>query len=129
MFSVATVLRALDLVVAGLAGDLLVGIEHHPHPGRADRVADADQPAARVDRDPAADGERAVLDRLPRRAGPGDAEVVDRRVLGHREAVVRLDGVELVDVGDAGAREGVLDGSAHVREHVRVVGRVRELRR
>ena len=40
MFSVANVLRALDLVVAGRSGHLLEAVERHAHAGRADRVAE-----------------------------------------------------------------------------------------
>ncbi len=50
-----------------------------------------------------------LLDRLPALAGLGDAEVVDGHVLARREAVVRLDAVDAVDVGDARAPPGVGD--------------------
>src|SRR5262245_57129752 len=76
------VLRALDLVVAGLAGDLPDRVEQLAHAGGAHRVAGADQTSARVDRVLAVDLEPARLDRLPALAGCGDAEVVDRHVLG-----------------------------------------------
>src|SRR5512142_3434164 len=96
----------LDLGWAGLAGDLAGGVVQHPDAGGADRVPDADQPAARVDRDRAVPFELAVLDRLPALAGFGDAEVVDGHVLRHGEAVVRLDAVERADVRDLRAPEG-----------------------
>ncbi len=86
-----------------------------------------DQSAARVHRDPAADLQVAGLDRLPALAGRGDAEVVDRGVLAHREAVVRLDEVEVVDPADARAAERVADRVPDVRQHQRVVGAAGEL--
>src|SRR6202007_302541 len=42
--------RVLPLVVAGRSTDLLGRIDQHAHPGRADRMSAADQPAAGVDR-------------------------------------------------------------------------------
>ena len=50
--------------------------------------------------------------------GCGDAEVIDRHVLGAREAVVRFDSVELLHACDARAPERIGDCAAHVREHV-----------
>ena len=95
-------------------------------PVRADGMAAADQPAARVDRQPPADLDLAVLDRLPRFAGSGQADVVDREVLARREAVVHLDAVEVVE-RDVGAVERVEDRAANVRHDVRVVGGAVEL--
>ena len=68
----------------------------------------------------------AVLDGLPRLAGPGEPDVVDREVLARGEAVVHLDAVEVVE-RDAGAGERVEHGAAHVRHHVGVVGGAVEL--
>src|SRR5690242_9520307 len=106
------------LALAGLAGDLAGRVVQHPDAGGADRVPDADQAAARVDRDRAVPFELAVLDRLPALAGFGDAEVVDGHVLRHGEAVVRLDAVEHADVRDLGAPEGVGDDAPDVREDI-----------
>ena len=65
----------------------------------------ADQPAARVDGDAAADLELSRLDRPPALAGRGDAEVVDGHVLGGGEAVVGLHQVHAVDARDTAGRE------------------------
>ena len=46
MLSVGEGARALDLVGAGAAGHLQVGVEQLAHAGRADRVARADEAAA-----------------------------------------------------------------------------------
>src|SRR5689334_13171933 len=107
-----------DLGLAGLPGHLAGRVVQHPDAGGADRVPDADQAAARVDRDRAVAFELAVLDRLPALAGFGDAEVVDGHVLRHGEAVVRLDAVEHADVRYLGAPEGVGDDAPDMREDV-----------
>jgi hypothetical protein len=90
----------------------------HAHAGGADRVADADQAAAGVDRDRAVPLELAVLHRLPALPRLGDAEVVDGHVLRHGEAVVGLDPVQRADAGDPGPPERVGDDLADVREDV-----------
>ena len=63
----------------------------------------------------------AVLDGLPRLAGSGQPDVVDREVLARREAVVHLERRDVVE-GDPGAAQRVVDGAAHVGHHVRVLG-------
>ena len=68
------VLGALDLIVAGLAGDLPVRVEQLAHARGAHRVPGADQAAARIDRVLAADLDVALLDRFPALTGLGDAE-------------------------------------------------------
>ena len=95
--------RALDLHLARLPRDLPGGIEQHARAGRPDRMTASDETAARVDRQPAATLDQAALDGLPRLPRRRDAEVIQRHVLGHREAVVRLDAVQLPDALDAGA--------------------------
>src|SRR5262249_7559262 len=74
--------RALDLVGAGLPARLQVGVEHLAHARGAHRMAAADEPARRVDRQLAAERDHALLHRLPRLARLGQAEVVDGHVLG-----------------------------------------------
>jgi len=64
----------------------------------------------------------AVLDCAPALPRRRDAEVIDGHVLGRREAVVRLNAIDLRDVRNAGALEGVLDRVAHMREHESAVG-------
>ncbi len=59
---------AFDLIVAGVATDLLRRIEHHAHAGGADRMAEPNQSAARVDRRLSAGRNRAVFNGLPRLA-------------------------------------------------------------
>src|SRR5205085_1714234 len=56
---------ALDLILAGGPGDLLVGVEHLAGAGRANRMTGADQSTARVDGQLAAHLDGAVFDRLP----------------------------------------------------------------
>ena len=73
-------------------------------------MAAADQPAAGVDRQPPADLDLAVLDRLPGFAGTRQPDVVDGEVLAGGEAVVHLDAVEVVE-RDVGAVEGVEHGA------------------
>ena len=68
MLSVAKRARALDLIVAGLTGHLLVGVEQLAHAGGADRMAAADEAAARIDGQLAAERDDALLDGLPRLA-------------------------------------------------------------
>src|SRR5208282_2571253 len=84
-------LRIFDLIVAGAIGYLPMAIEHLPNAGRTDRMPRADQPAARIDRQLAAEFDHPFLDRLPRFARLGDSKMIDRHVLGGGEAVVRLD--------------------------------------
>ena len=103
MLSVAKRARALDLIGAGLPGRLQVRVEQLAHAGGADGMAAADEPARRIDRQLAVERDDALLDRLPRLARRGQAEVIDGHVLGGREAVVGLDAVERPAVGDAGA--------------------------
>src|SRR5688572_2010777 len=105
-------LGTLDLILARGAGHLLVRVEELAHAGAPDRVTRADEAAARVDRVLAADLEPALFDGLPAFTGLGDAEVVDGHVLAGREAIVRLDALNRVHVGDAGAAPGVRDGRA-----------------
>src|SRR4051794_25069081 len=56
---------ALDLVLTRLVRHLLVRVEDHADPGRADRVPATDQAAARVDGNAAATLDVAAVDRLP----------------------------------------------------------------
>src|SRR5215469_1319424 len=120
-------LRVLDLVIAGAARDLAMAIEHLPHARRADRMTRADKAAAWIDRQLAAKLDHAFLDRLPRLARLGDAEVIDRHVLGGREAIVRLDSRQLGHRAEAGAFERVDDRLARVRQHVGVVAALQHL--
>ncbi len=112
---------AVDLVVAGQPADLFGGVEQHPDARRTDRMAAADQSAAGVDRQPAADLDLAVLDGLPRLPGTGQADVVDGQVLTRGEAVVHLETTDVVE-GDLGATQRVLHGGAYVRNHIGVAG-------
>ena len=57
----------------GLAAQLEPGLEEHPQPRRADRVAEALEPAVGVDRQLAVEVEGAGQDLLPRRAPLGEA--------------------------------------------------------
>src|SRR5262245_33950204 len=93
---------AFHLIRARVAGHLQERVEELADAGRTHRVPRADQPAARVDRVLAVDLEPALFHGLPALAGLRDAEVVDRHVLGGGEAVVGLDAVDAVHVGDAG---------------------------
>src|SRR5262245_27201686 len=86
--------RILDLVLARVLGHLLPGVERLAHAGRVGRVTAADEATARIDRHLAAELDHALFDRLPRLAGFREPEVVDRHVLGRREAIVRLDALE-----------------------------------
>jgi hypothetical protein len=45
----------------------------------------------------------------PALAGRCDAEMIDRHVLGHREAIMRFDAVDLLDAGNASTTEGRVD--------------------
>src|SRR5579864_5456206 len=90
-------LGALDLVITRGSGHLAITIEHLTHAGAADRMSDADKPAAGIHRYLATHLDRAFLNRLPRLARLGDAEVVDRHVLGGRKAIVGLDTRDLRD--------------------------------
>src|SRR5207253_4358190 len=101
--------RAVDLIAARLTGRLQLRVENLAHAGGADRVAAADEPARRIDRQLAAGRDHALFDRLPRLARRGQPEVIDRHVLGGREAVVGLDTVERPAVGDLRASIGVDD--------------------
>src|SRR5580700_11250563 len=59
-------LCVLDLVVARGKRYLPMAIEHLAHSRRADWMTRADKPAARIDRQLAAELDHAFLDRLPR---------------------------------------------------------------
>ena len=96
-FKVPKVLRILDLVVAGRAADLFGRVEQHAHAGRPDRVSAADQSAAGVDRQPAADFDLTVFDGLPRFARAGQPDVVDGQILAGGEAVVHFEPVDVVE--------------------------------
>src|SRR6202030_2199643 len=69
---------AFDLVVARAMRYLPMAIEHLAHARRADRMARANQAAARINRQLAAELDYAFLDRFPRFAGFGDSEMIDR---------------------------------------------------
>src|SRR5579862_3223434 len=114
-------LRVLDLVVARAMRDLPMTIEHLAHARRADRMTRANQAAARIDRQLAAELDHAFLDRLPRLARLGDSEMIDRHVLRGREAVMRLDSRKTCGRRDLGALERVDDRLARMRQHVSVV--------
>src|SRR5208283_4692118 len=100
---------------------LAMAIEHLAYSGRADRMARADQPAARINRQLAAELDHAFLDRLPRFARLGDPEMINRHVLRGGEAVVRLDSRQLADARNARALERVDDRLARMRQYVSVV--------
>ena len=102
-----------------LAAQLQPALEHHPQAGRADRVAEALEPAVGVDRQVAVEVVRAGEHLLPRGAALGEAEVLHQHELGRREAVVHLGHRELVArVGDPGLRVGVLGRCADLGEVV-----------
>src|SRR5258707_4137043 len=90
-------LGALDLVITRSSGHLAIAIEHLAYAGAADGMSDADKPSAGIHRYLAAHLDRAFLNRLPRLARLGDAEVVDRHVLRGCEAIVGLDARDLRD--------------------------------
>ena len=80
-----------DLALGGrLAAQLEPGLEHHPQPRRADRVAEGLEAAVGVHRQVAGEVEGARLDLLPRRAPLAEPEVLHEHQLGGREAVVHL---------------------------------------
>src|SRR5579872_10513 len=114
-------LRAFDLIIARRAGYLLMQIQHLAHAGASDRMSCADEAAARIDRQLAAHLDDAFLDRLPRFARLGYAEVIDCHVLGSREAIVRLDGVDLLDTGNTRALERIDNRLTRVRQDVLVL--------
>ena len=77
-------------------------------------MAEADQAAAGIDRKAPVRGDPPGFDRLPALAGFGQAAVVDGHVLGHREAVVRFQPVDIADALHAGTAQGVVESVAHV---------------
>ena len=81
-------------------------------------MARADQPAAGVDRVAPIGRNPALLHGLPALARLGDAEVVNGHVFRGREAVVRLNAVNPVHIGNARAAHGALDGAAHMGQHI-----------
>src|SRR5664280_2170462 len=93
---------ALDLVAGGLPGHLQVAVEHHPYPGRPDRMSHTDETAARIHRQGAVPGGDAAVDRVAAAPGLGQTEVVDGHVLRDGEAVMGLDPVQGEDVLDPG---------------------------
>ena len=105
-----------------LARHLLEGVQRHAHAGGTNRVAAADQTARRIDRQATSDFDGAVLDGFPGLARCRHAQVLDGHVLGGGEAVVGLDRVQLVDIGDPGTRAGVVDGALHLRKHIGLSG-------
>src|ERR1035437_320460 len=112
----------LDLVTGGLPGHLQVAVEHHPYPGRPDRMSHTDETAARIHRQGAVPGGDAAVDRVAAAPGLGQTEVVDGHVLRAGEAVMGLDAVKGEDVLDPGPGEGVVDCVPNVREDVVSVG-------
>src|SRR5690606_571808 len=66
-------LGILHLALAAVAAQLLHALVDHAHAGRADRVAERLEPAARVDRHVAVDPRAALLDHLPALALLGEA--------------------------------------------------------
>ncbi len=95
MLSVCTRLRAFDLIVARSAGHLPARVEQHSRAGGADRMTAPDQSAA-----DGLTGMRPPFSMSPASTacqlspGRGDAEMVDRHVLGGGEAIVRFDAVD-----------------------------------
>src|SRR5208282_2143597 len=120
-------LRTFDLVVARAMRDLPMAIEHLAHPGRAHRMARANQPAAWIDRQLAAELDHAFLDRFPRFARLGDSEMIDRHVLRRGEAVVRLDSRQLSHRPYPRALERVDNRLPRMRQDVRVVAALCDL--
>src|SRR5271170_50765 len=118
--------RALDLVVTRRVADLQGGINEHPDTGRPDGMATADQPAAGVDRQPPATGDVTVIDCLPRLAGRGEPDVVDREVLARREAVVHLEPVDVIE-REPGPIEGILHRCPQMWQDVGIFGRTLKL--
>src|SRR5579863_695638 len=114
-------LRAVHLIVARRAGHLPITIEHLTHPGRADRMTRADQPAARIDRQLPTHLDYALRDRLPRFTGLRYSEMIDRHVFRGRKAVMRLDPVDREYGFNSGAREGVEYRLTGVRQYVGVI--------
>jgi len=87
--------------------DLSRGVDQHPHTGRtAGCPPRSVHPLGLIGVAPPS-FEVAFSTAFQLSPGLGDAEVVNRDVLGHGEAVVGLDATEVVDAGDAGPREGV----------------------
>src|SRR5579864_281215 len=76
-----------DLALAGLAAELKRVLVDHPHAGGAGRMAERLETAVGVDRELAAERERAASDVLLPRALRTEAEVFVAEELGHGEAV------------------------------------------
>src|SRR4051812_41796174 len=121
-------LGVLHLIRARLTGRLQVRVVELTHARRTDRMAAADQATRRIDRELAVDGDDVLLDRLPRLARLGQAEVIDRHVFRGGETVVRLDAVELPAVLEARALVRIDDRLPRVRQHVWLIFRLRDLR-
>ena len=85
-----------DLAVAGLAAQLPRGLAHLRDAGGADRVALAQQAAARVDGQVAVQAGAARVEQLRAAAGRREAELLVDDQLGGRAGVVDLGAVEVV---------------------------------
>ena len=108
-----------------LASQLQPGLEHHPQPGRADRMTERLQPAVRVDRQVAVEVEAARQDVLPALPALGEAEILHQHQFGRCEAVVDLGHREfLARIGDPGLLIGVLGRRDDLRKGGEVVRRI-----
>ena len=87
-------------------------------------MAETDEAAGWIDRDPAAHFDAAVLDRFPCFAGIGYPEMIDRHIFGHGEAIMGFYHVDGFDTAHPGARAGFVDGPLNLRENIRSVGAV-----
>src|SRR5438093_11589066 len=89
-------LRVLHLAAAGLAAELRHALVDHAYAARPDRVAERLEPSTRVHRDVTLERRAALLDQLPALALLAEAQVLDVRDLGPREAVVHLGEVDVL---------------------------------
>ena len=128
ILSIAKRLAPFDLVLTRRVGHLTIASSIWRTPVPPTGWPTPIRPPLGIDRHLAAHLDHAFLDRLPRFAGLGDAEVVNRHVLRSGEAVVGLDSVETSVTPESPARRNASRiACARMRQHVEVVAALGDL--
>src|SRR5215472_2975391 len=110
-----------DLILTGLMRDLSPAIQHLAYARRSYRMACTDQSSGRINGALAPQLDDAAFDCLPRFAGLGQSEMIDRHVFRGREAIVCFNSGELFHAGDPRTPERIENRLPGMREHIRVV--------
>src|SRR5690554_293507 len=112
------VFSAFNLVITGISRHLLPGIEHHANACGAYGMTKTYKTTGRINRQLAAERNRAVFDRSPAFTGGRDTEMVNRHIFGDGKTIMHFHSVTCVYIWHLCAGEGISHRLAHTGEDI-----------